>query len=131
MGKHTKEPWYAYSLLSKGIHAGYQYGIANSKPCGIQQDEDGNWYPDFPDWSSSSRVIAKTTDGEDAKHNAVLIVACVNALAGIENPEAFVKAACAAVSEYRKSDKVVLRYSGWVALESLSDLTPKEPPHAE
>jgi len=122
VGKHTKEPWYAYSLLSKGIHAGYQYGIANSKPCGIQQDEDGNWYPDFPDWSSSSCVIAKTTDGEDAKHNAVRIVTCVNALAGIENPEAF-------VAKVRELVDPSLRRDGTHAndiITALSTMLPKD-----
>lgn len=71
----TPGPWYAYSPLASGVHAGHHYKVANSKPCGIVEDEDGSWVPDFPDWCAESRIICTTTDDELSRANARLIAA--------------------------------------------------------
>ncbi len=79
LDKATPGEWFAYSLLASGIHAGYRYGIANSEPCGIIQDEDGVVYPDFPDWNNNSRIVVKTTDSDTARGDAIAIAALHNA----------------------------------------------------
>jgi len=71
----TPGPWYAYSPLASGVHAGHHYKVANSKPCGIVEDEDGSLVPDFPDWCAESRIICTTTDDELSRANARLIAA--------------------------------------------------------
>ncbi len=78
---HTPGPWYAYSIILDGVHAGYRYGIANAKPCGITEDEDGCRQVDFPDWNAGSRIIAKTMDSDTARDDARLIAAAPDLLA--------------------------------------------------
>jgi hypothetical protein len=80
----TPGPWYAYSPLASGVHAGHHYKVANSKPCGIVEDEDGSWVPDFPDWCAESRIICTTTDDELSRANARLIAAAPDLYAAVE-----------------------------------------------
>lgn len=79
--KHTPGPWYAYSPLKSGVHAGHHYKVANSRPCGVVEDEDGRLVPDFPDWGPDSRIICTTTDDEMSRANAILISAAPDLLA--------------------------------------------------
>lgn len=72
---HTPGPWYAYSPLASGVHAGYHYKVANSQPIGICEDEDGSIVPHFPEWNANSRIVCTTTDDEYSRANARLIAA--------------------------------------------------------
>lgn len=81
---HTPGPWYAYSIILDGVHAGYRYGIANARPCGITEDEDGCRQVDFPDWNAGSRIIAKTMDSDTARDDARLIASAPALLAAAE-----------------------------------------------
>jgi len=80
MTTHTPGPWYAYSLMPKTAYEGYRHGVANAKPEGVTKDEDGVLHVDFPDWNSTSEIIAKTTDSERSRANARLIAAAPDLL---------------------------------------------------
>jgi len=78
--EHTKEPW----IFNKENNGG---GISRHAYNGVYS-EDGSSSRTIADFD-----IADAGKGDIGLSNAKRAVACVNALAGIKDPEAFVKAA--------------------------------------
>lgn len=85
MSKHTPEPWYAIGPLTDE-----ESGVAGGTPAeiGVASDEPGD----------APIVICECFNEADRDR----AVACVNALAGIDDPAAFVKAAKACIEVCRK-----------------------------
>lgn len=89
MSKHTPEPW----TIGAGSHVcGMWSGMIR-----VESPEDfhsnGIDYPDGSTRSFTNVVCGTTGHSETARENMLRIVACVNAMAGIPDPAAFVERA--------------------------------------
>lgn len=89
MSKWTPEPW----TIGAGSHVcGMWSGMIR-----VESPEDfhsnGIEYPDGSTRSFTNVVCGTTGHSETARENMLRIVACVNAMAGIPDPEAFVERA--------------------------------------
>lgn len=86
MSKHTPEPW----AIGSGSHVcgGWSGMIRVESPEDFHNN--GIEYPDGSTRSFTNVVCGTTGHSETARENILRIVACVNAMAGIDDPAAFV-----------------------------------------
>lgn len=114
MAEHTKEPW--------AIHTEQEFSISRATSVYICRAEEP--------WPSGQLARVNVQDGfEEREANARRIVDCVNALAGIPDPAAFVQAArgmreaLESIAEYWNRDRndMAMHNACWHAVNTAED----------